>query len=139
MMGPPNDNPTGERPLPTQRQGAGLGELPQRRCQRDDLPAAAAIPPDSVGRETGFSLGAIEGIVDSASSIVKLWSGGWSDRIGSRKGLVLFGYALAAVARPVIGIITVPWQLLVIRFSDRIGKGNSNSAPRCAYRRFRGP
>ena len=43
-----------------------------------------------------FSLGVIEGIVDSVSSLVKLWSGGWSDRIGSRKGLVMVGYALAA-------------------------------------------
>jgi hypothetical protein len=47
-----------------------------------------------------FVLGVIEGVVDSASSIVKLWSGGWSDRIGSRKGLVLFGYALAAITGP---------------------------------------
>jgi MFS family permease len=73
-----------------------------------------------------FSLGVIEGIVDSASSIVKLWSGGWSDRLTSRKGIVLFGYALAAVARPLIGIITAPWQLLVIRMTDRIGKGIRN-------------
>ena len=74
-----------------------------------------------------FSLGVIEGIVDSASSIVKLWSGGWSDRIGSRKGLVLFGYSLAAITRPLIGIITAPWQLLAIRLGDRIGKGTRNS------------
>jgi MFS family permease len=74
-----------------------------------------------------FSLGVIEGIVDSASSIVKLWSGGWSDKIGSRKGLVLFGYALAAITRPMIGIITAPWQLFLVRLGDRIGKGTRNS------------
>ena len=74
-----------------------------------------------------FSLGVIEGIADSASSIVKLWSGGWSDRIGSRKGLVLFGYSLAAVTRPLIGLITAPWQLLLIRLGDRVGKGTRNS------------
>ena len=74
-----------------------------------------------------FSLGVIEGAVDSASSIVKLWSGGWSDRIGSRKGLVLFGYALAAVARPLVAIITAPWQLFAIRLADRVGKGIRNS------------
>ena len=73
-----------------------------------------------------FSLGVIEGIVDSASTVVKLGSGGWSDRIGSRKGLVLFGYALAAVVRPLVGIITAPWQLLMIRLADRIGKGTRN-------------
>ncbi len=80
-----------------------------------------------------FVLGIIEGTADSASSIVKLWSGGWSDRIGSRKGLVLFGYALAAVTRPMIGIITAPWQLLPIRLADRIGKGTEKLAPRCPY------
>ena len=73
-----------------------------------------------------FALGIIEGIVDSASSVVKLWSGGWSDRLGSRKGLVLFGYALAAVTRPLIGIITAPWQLLAVRLTDRLGKGVRN-------------
>lgn len=73
-----------------------------------------------------FWLGVIEGIVDSASSVVKLWSGAWSDRIGSRKGLVLSGYALAGVTRPLIGIITSPWQLLAIRLADRFGKGTRN-------------
>ena len=52
-----------------------------------------------------FSLGVIER-GGFASSIIKLWSGGWSDRIGSRKGLVLFGYALAPVTRPLVAIIT---------------------------------
>ena len=40
---------------------------------------------------------------------------------------MLFGYALAAVTRPLIGIITAPWQLLAIRLADRIGKGTRNS------------
>lgn len=73
-----------------------------------------------------FWLGVIEGIVDSASSVVKLWSGAWSDRVGSRKGLVLLGYALAGLTRPLIGIITSPWQLLGIRLADRLGKGTRN-------------
>jgi MFS family permease len=73
-----------------------------------------------------FWLGIIEGIVDFASSILKLWSGGWSDRLGSRKGLVLIGYSLATITRPLIGIITAPWQLLAIRLADRIGKGTRN-------------
>ena len=73
-----------------------------------------------------FWLGIIEGVVDFASSILKLWSGAWSDRVGSRKGLVLVGYSLATVTRPLIGIITAPWQLLAIRLADRIGKGTRN-------------
>lgn len=70
-----------------------------------------------------FYLGAIEGAADSISSLVKLWSGGLADRVRSRKGLVVFGYALAAVSRPLIAVITLPWQLLGLRASDRIGKG----------------
>jgi MFS family permease len=68
-------------------------------------------------------LGLIEGVADSVASFLKLLSGGWSDRAGKRKGFVLIGYALAALSRPLIGIILFPWQLLTIRTADRIGKG----------------
>lgn len=78
-----------------------------------------------------FYLGIIEGAADSVSSLLKLWSGGWSDRAGRRKGLVLFGYSLAALTRPLIGVIVAPWQLLLIRIGDRIGKG-VRAAPRDA-------
>lgn len=70
-----------------------------------------------------FSLGLIEGAADSVSSFLKLWSGGWSDRVGRRKGFVLVGYILAAVTRPLIGVIAAPWQLLGLRVADRVGKG----------------
>jgi MFS family permease len=70
-----------------------------------------------------FLLGVIEGAADSVGSLLKLWSGGWSDRVRNRKGLVVSGYAMAAVVRPLIGLITAPWQLLVIRAADRFGKG----------------
>jgi MFS family permease len=68
-------------------------------------------------------LGLIEGLADSVASVLKLWSGAWSDRAGRRKTFVVFGYSVAALARPLIGIANAPWQLLVIRLSDRIGKG----------------
>ncbi len=70
-----------------------------------------------------FSLGVIEGVADSASSLLKLWSGAKSDRVAKRKRFVIFGYALAAVSRPLIGIITAPWQLFFARTADRMGKG----------------
>jgi MFS family permease len=70
-----------------------------------------------------FYLGVIEGAADSVASLLKLWSGGRSDQAGRRKGFVLFGYSLAAVSRPLIGVIVAPWQLFVIRVGDRIGKG----------------
>src|SRR5512140_3262650 len=57
-----------------------------------------------------FLLGAIEGAADSISSLVKLWSGARSDR-GGRKWFVVVGYAMAAIARPLCGVIRLPWQL----------------------------
>ena len=54
---------------------------------------------------------------------MKLWSGGRSDRGGGRKRFVVFGYALANLVRPLIGLIALPWQLFGIRIADRIGKG----------------
>lgn len=68
-------------------------------------------------------LGAIEGAADSFSSLVKLWSGGRSDRGGRRKQFVVFGYALANLVRPLTGLIWLPWQLFAVRIVDRTGKG----------------
>jgi MFS family permease len=69
------------------------------------------------------SLGMIEGVADSVSSILRLFSGAWSDRIRSRKSFVIVGYALAALARPLSGLAGQPWHLLGTRTADRIGKG----------------
>lgn len=77
------------------------------------------------------SLGAIEGVADSTASIVKLFAGGLSDRAGKRKAFVVWGYALAAATRPLIGLATAPWQVLAVRTGDRFGKG-IRTAPRDA-------
>lgn len=76
-------------------------------------------------------LGIVEGVAETTASLIKLWSGWFSDRIGKRKPIVLIGYGLASVARPLMAIATAPWQVLAIRFSDRIGKG-LRGAPRDA-------
>jgi MFS family permease len=68
-------------------------------------------------------LGLMEGAADSVGSLLKLWSGAWSDRAGWRKGFVVFGYGVAAVTRPLAGMVGTPWQLIGIRVTDRIGKG----------------
>jgi len=80
-------------------------------------------------RGNELHLGVIEGLADSVSSIVKLWSGGRSDQGGRRKGFIVFGYSLAALARPLIGLTAWAWQLGVLRVMDRLGKG-VRSAPR---------
>src|SRR5687768_15834566 len=76
-------------------------------------------------------VGAIEGAAESVSAFVKLASGTWSDRLPRRKPLVVIGYALASVARPLIGLATAANQVFAIRIIDRIGKG-IRSAPRDA-------
>jgi MFS family permease len=75
-----------------------------------------------LGGNKGF-LGLIEGTADSLSSLLKLFAGGWSDRRAARKGFVVGGYAVASLVRPLIGVIFHPWQLLLIRVGDRLGKG----------------
>jgi MFS family permease len=77
------------------------------------------------------ALGLVEGVAEATASLAKLLSGWWSDRTRRRKPLVVFGYALAAVARPLVGLATAWTQVLAIRFADRMGKG-IRTAPRDA-------
>jgi len=83
-----------------------------------------------LGVGVGF-VGVIEGIAESTASLVKLFSGWLSDRLGKRKALVLLGYLLASVARPLIAVAMTGWQVLGLRFADRMGKG-IRGAPRDA-------
>jgi MFS family permease len=78
-----------------------------------------------------FTLGVVEGMADCVASFVKLWSGGRSDRAGRRKGFIVPGYCLPAVARPLISLVVAPWQLFFLRVADRLGKG-LRTAPRDA-------
>ncbi|MBK7908045.1 MAG: MFS transporter [Gemmatimonadetes bacterium] len=77
------------------------------------------------------ALGVIEGLAESVSSLLRLPAGWYSDRIRKRKPLVLFGYLIAAVSRPLIGLAQGTGQVLAIRLTDRFGKG-VRTAPRDA-------
>ncbi len=68
-------------------------------------------------------VGLIEGMAESASSFLKLFSGWLSDRFQKRKGIILFGYSLASITRPITGLVTSSVHLLFLRFLDRVGKG----------------
>lgn len=85
---------------------------------------------DTLGTTPAF-LGLIEGVAESTSAFLKLGSGHLSDRIARRKPLVFLGYGIAAVVRPLIALATAPWHVLLVRFTDRAGKG-LRSAPRDA-------
>src|SRR5690349_18169777 len=77
------------------------------------------------------TVGFIEGVGEATASIVKLFSGWLSDRLGKRKALTVAGYGLAALSKPLFAIATTSSLVLVARFSDRIGKG-IRGAPRDA-------
>jgi MFS family permease len=83
-----------------------------------------------LGVSAGF-IGAIEGAAESTAALLKLVSGWWSDRVRRRKPLVVAGYALASAVRPLVAIAQSATQVLLIRVSDRVGKGIRN-APRDA-------
>src|SRR6478672_1183893 len=83
-----------------------------------------------LGASAGF-IGAIEGAAESTASLLKLASGWWSDRVRRRKRLVVAGYALASVVRPLVAVARSASQVLLVRVSDRVGKGLRN-APRDA-------
>jgi MFS family permease len=69
------------------------------------------------------TLGIIEGAADTASSLLKLASGYLADRTGQRKPLVVGGYALAGLVRPLIGFAHSAGFVLGVRLVDRVGKG----------------
>jgi MFS family permease len=84
----------------------------------------------SLGASPVF-LGVIEGIADATSSLLKLASGHAADRMTKRKPIVLLGYGIASVVRPLMALATAPWHVLAVRVTDRVGKG-IRSAPRDA-------
>ncbi len=78
-----------------------------------------------------LQLGLIEGLADMAASFLRLFAGGWSDALGQRRGFIVCGYTIAAAMRPLTGLATMPWHVLLARTGDRFGKG-VRSAPRDA-------
>lgn len=76
-------------------------------------------------------VGLIDGVAESTAAITKVFSGYISDKIGRRKPLLLAGYGLAALTKPVFAVAAIPPVVFAARFADRIGKG-LRGAPRDA-------
>jgi MFS family permease len=76
-------------------------------------------------------VGLIDGVAESTASISKVFSGYISDRIGRRKPLILLGYGLSAVTKPLFPLAGGVGAILFARFADRVGKG-IRGAPRDA-------
>lgn len=78
---------------------------------------------------TKTELSLIEGIAESTASVLKALSGWWSDKIGKNKPFMIIGYAFTAILSPLFSMVTSPLQVLMIRFTERVGKG-IRTAPR---------
>lgn len=78
-----------------------------------------------------FALGLVEGAAEASASLLKLASGAWYDRLGRARPFVIAGYAIAAMARPVIALAQTWPAVLALRVTDRAGKG-LRTAPRDA-------
>jgi MFS family permease len=68
-------------------------------------------------------LGVLDGASELTSSVVKWASGRLADRLGWRRPLILVGYAVAVLVRPLIAVASAAWQVIGFRVIDRIGKG----------------
>ena len=76
-------------------------------------------------------IGIIEGIAEATASLMKMAAGWISDRLGRRKPLMLFGYGISALSRPLLALSGGWGMVLGSRFVDRFGKG-VRTAPRDA-------
>ena len=73
-------------------------------------------------------LGIIEGVAESVASFAKLFSGYISDKVSERKPIVVAGYLVANAVKPLLALASSWWQILGIRFSDRLAKGVRGTA-----------
>jgi len=76
-------------------------------------------------------VGLIEGLAESTASILKTFSGFISDKLRMRKALVIKGYTLSALTKPILALSVIWPHVLIARFLDRVGKG-IREAPRDA-------
>lgn len=76
-------------------------------------------------------IGLMGGLADTTASILKIFSGRISDKLGKRKALVALGYGISTVARPLMALAGAGWHVVGLRVGDRVGKG-IRTAPRDA-------
>jgi MFS family permease len=69
------------------------------------------------------ALGALDGAAEFAAAFVKLGAGRLADRVPLRGPMIVLGYFIAVVVRPVIAVTGAAWQVIGLRVVDRLGKG----------------
>ena len=76
-------------------------------------------------------IGLIEGLAETTASLMKIYSGGLSDKLGKRKWLTVVGYGLSTLAKPFMYFANTWEAVLGVRVADRLGNG-IRTAPRDA-------
>ena len=76
-------------------------------------------------------IGLIDGLAETTASLMKIYSGGLSDKLGQRKWLTVLGYAISTISKPFLYIANAWGWVLGVRVADRFGKG-VRTAPRDA-------
>ncbi len=82
------------------------------------LPAFLA----TLGATNAF-IGLVEGAADLVANVLKYATGLAADRRTRLKPLVLAGYTISTIARPLVAFAAAPWHVLAVRIADRVGKG----------------
>lgn len=78
---------------------------------------------------TKTEISLIEGIAESTASVIKALSGWGSDKIRKNKPFMIIGYGFTALLSPLFAFVASPLQVLIVRFTERVGKG-IRTAPR---------
>ncbi len=76
-------------------------------------------------------IGIIEGIAESVANLLKVFSGGISDKFKRRKPFVIFGYSSSTLGKVLLFLSSLWPLVLIARIVDRFGKG-IRTAPRDA-------
>lgn len=76
-------------------------------------------------------IGLIDGVAETTASLLKIYSGSLSDKLGNRKWLAVIGYAISTIAKPFLYFANTWGWVMGVRFGDRVGKG-IRTAPRDA-------
>jgi MFS family permease len=120
----PDASPPSTQPPPLPRNVRLLGAISLLNDIASEM-LAPLLPAFLIGVLGGSKsmLGLIDGVGESVASLLKLWSGGWSDRAGARKRFISFGYGVAVLARPLMALAGAPWHMFALRAIDRAGKG----------------
>jgi MFS family permease len=117
--------PSAARKLPPVVKALGAVSLFNDLASEMVYPLLPAFVTRSLGAGA-LALGALDGIADAASAVVKLAAGWLGEHRAWRRPLIVAGYALAAVTRPLMGFSAAAWQVVGLRAADRMGKGARN-------------